>query len=80
MNGESLRLVRGDLLKQLQPSCIDLSRSDGFPQRAAGLVRVVAIVEAALAEILRELDESLFYTAEAEVMQAERLYAGTVDQ
>ena len=69
-----------DLLKQLQPSRIDFSCRDGFPQRAARLMRVMAIVEAAPAEILRELDKALFYPAEAEVMQAERLHAGAVDQ
>ncbi len=76
----SLRLVRGDLLKQLQSSRVDLSCRNGFPQRAAGLMHMVAVAEAALAEILRKLDKALFYPAEAEVMQAECLHAGAVDQ
>ena len=75
-----LRLVRGNLLEQLKPARIDLSRCDRVAYRAAGFVGVVAVVEAALAEILRELDETLFYAAEAQVMQAEGLHAGTVDQ
>ena len=76
----SLRLVRGDLLKQLQPSRVDLARRDGFAQRAARFMRMVAVVEAALAEILREFDKALFDAAEAQVMQAECLHAGAVDQ
>ena len=75
-----LGLVRGDLPEQLQPSRVDLSCRDGFPQCAARFMRMVAVVEAALAEILRELDKALFYPAEAQVMQAERLHAGAVDQ
>src|SRR3989338_11667612 len=75
-----LGLVCGDLPEQLQPSCVDLPCRDGLAQCAARFVRVVAVAEAALAEILRELDKSLFYPAEAQVMQAERLHAGAVDQ
>ena len=70
-----LCLVRGNLPEQIQPSRVDLSRRDRFTQRAARLVGVVAVVEAALAEIGRELDKALFDAAEAQVMQA-----GAVDQ
>ncbi len=41
---------------------------------------VAAIVEAALAEIWRELDEAGFNLSQTQVMQAEHLYAGAVDQ
>ena len=41
---------------------------------------MVAVVEAALAKVLRELDKTLLYAAKTQVMQAERLHAGAVDQ
>ena len=73
-------LFTGDLPEQLQPARIDLSLRDRIAQCAARFMRVAAIVEAALAEILREFHETLFYSAEAQVMQAEGLHAGAVDQ
>ena len=41
---------------------------------------MAAVVKAALAEILREFHKALFYSAEAQVVQAEGLHAGAVDQ
>ena len=73
-------LRSGDVLKQGQPARINLARLDRIAQRAARFMQVAAIVKAALAEILRKLHESLFYPAEAQVVQAERLHAGAVDQ
>lgn len=72
--------MRGDLLKQLQPARIDLSFRNRIAQRAARFMSVAAIVKAALAEISGEFDESLFYSAEAQMMQAECLYTGAIDQ
>lgn len=69
-----------DLLEQLQPPRIDLARFDRVAYCAAGFVQVVAVVEAALAAVRRELDKSFFYSAEAQVVQAECLHAGAVDQ
>ena len=43
-------------------------------------MHVMAIAKAALAEKLRELDKSLFNFSETQVMQAECLHAGAVDQ
>lgn len=43
-------------------------------------MRVAAIGEAALAEILSEFNKALFYPAQAQVVQAECLYTGAVDE
>src|SRR3990167_6434012 len=46
--GLTLCLVCSDLPEQLQPARVDFARRDGFPLRAARLVRIVAVVVAAL--------------------------------
>ena len=72
-------LLASDLLEQLQPARIDLSLANRIAQCAARFMLVAAVVEAALAEILRELHETLLNAAEAQVMQAEGLDSGTID-
>lgn len=52
-------------MKQLQPSGVDFSHGYRFAQRAAWLMGVVTVVEATQAEVLRELDKTLLYLAEA---------------
>lgn len=69
-----------DLLEQFQPARVDLASFNRAAYRATRFVQVVAVVEAALAAVRRELDESFFYSAEAQVVQAECLNAGAVDQ
>ena len=41
---------------------------------------MAAVAKAALAEVLGEFHESLFYPAEAQMVQAEGLHAGAIDQ
>jgi hypothetical protein len=72
-------LLTGDLLKQLQSSRIDFPLSDRVAQCAARFMCVAAVVKAALPEILREFHEALFDATEAQVVQAEGLYAGAID-
>ena len=43
-------------------------------------MRVAAVAKAALAEILRKFHKALFYSAETQVVQAEGLHAGAIDQ
>ena len=59
---------RTDVVEQFESACIYFSISHGLLQCATGLVGMVAVVEAALAEIGRELDKSLFDFTEAQMM------------
>lgn len=75
----SLNLVCRYLLKQLQSSQIDFPFFGCLAYRAVRLVRVTAIGEAALAEVGQKLGETSFYRGKIQVMQAEQLHAGTID-
>lgn len=77
-----LRLMPGlaDLLKQLHSARVDFSLGDRIAQRAARFMQMMAVMKAALAEIFFKLHKPLLYPAKAQVVQAEGLHAGAVDQ
>ena len=72
--------MRRDLLKQLQPSLVDLPLGRCLADRTIRLMRVAAVGEAALAEVGQEFREAFFYRGKIQVVQAEQLHAGAVDQ
>jgi hypothetical protein len=76
----TILLVPSNLLKQLQTSNVDLPLVCCFAYRAVRLVRVAAIGEAALAQVGQEFGEASFYRREIQMMQAEQLHAGAVDE
>ena len=75
-----VRLVCSDLLKQLQSPLVDLSFRRCLAYRAVWFVRVAAIGEAALAKVGAEFREASFYRGKIQMMQAEQLHAGAVDE
>ena len=76
----SVGLARSDLLKQLQSPLVDLPIFRCFSYRAVRFVRVAAIGEAALAQVGQEFGEAFFYCGKIQMMQAEQLHAGAVDE
>jgi len=76
----SAAAFRRDLLEQFQPTRVDFSTADRIAQGTPRFLHVPAVVKAALAEIRRELHKTLLDRAEAQVVQAEGLHAGAVDQ
>jgi len=75
-----LEVLRTDFLKQFKSARIDFPVLHCLLQRAVGFMGMVAIVETALPQIRCELDKSLFYFPEAQVVQAKHLHTGAVYQ
>ena len=69
-----------NILKQFHSARIYFSGGDGGEQCAIRFMGVAAIMKAALSEIRRELDEAGFDLTQTQMMQAEHLYAGAVNQ
>src|SRR5512139_3118257 len=76
----SAGLVRRDLLKQLQSALVYLSFRSRLAYRTVRFVRVAAIGKAALAEVGQEFGEASFDRGKIQVVQAEQLHAGAVDE
>ena len=68
-----------DLLKQLQPPHVDLSLICCLPYSAIGFMRVTAVGKAALPKVGQKFPEASFYCGKIQMMQAEQLHAGAVD-